>query len=217
MAATKLTPEQTHALFDILTHYEVYAEVESFKCPDTVERFGTPFTRTNAQPALGSQDQESELPILHTMMDKWILSLPWIKGLSSKFWSLRVQGVLRSLGEANLSESYDKGVMGSRKTLATAASSVMEALSRGMLGGCPRTTDSANMKTQYDRTNATDLIQSWEDVVQNLVYGNLFDELIELLRNTEDVGSHSPRVAAAIDYIILQYVAKRFQIFSDPF
>ena len=41
--AAPLTPQQYHALFDILTHQETYSEIENFKFPGTVSEYGPPF------------------------------------------------------------------------------------------------------------------------------------------------------------------------------
>src|SRR5690349_16283031 len=44
-----LNGRQLHALFDILTHYQTYAEVERFKFPDTIAQYGYPFgTKTDS-------------------------------------------------------------------------------------------------------------------------------------------------------------------------
>jgi hypothetical protein len=209
MLSHTLTPEQTHALFDILTHYETYYEIESLKFPDAASRFGPPFANKKLSNG-GDKDaleEESDLPILQLITDRFLLSFPWMKNLPPDFWTVRMQGLMESFGEADLSESYDKGVMGTRKTLATAGSSIVESIARGVLGGCPQSqSNGVTAAKEYDPTNATDLSRAFEDYLQDMVYGSLFDELHELLAKTEDIESHSPRVAAAVDYILIQYV-----------
>jgi hypothetical protein len=122
---------------------------------------------------------------------------------------MRIQGLLMRLGEAELSESYDKGALGTRKVLATGSSGLLEMVGRGFLGGVKITHQSEKKdakKIEYDRTKATDLIKAWDDVVEGLVYGGLVDEMFDQFSKTSDVESHSPVIGAAAEYAIIQYV-----------
>lgn len=253
MASVTLAPEQLHALFDILTHHETYAEIQGFKSPDAITGYGFPFTRKPVEPqstpsvpstsgwrswagtpsnsrpgtpkgkdgkdakepvSKGDDDKNpSTAPILQAMLTRFILKLPGIKDLPREFWSVRVQGLLMRLGEAELSESYDKGALGTRKVLATGSSGLLEMVSRGVLGGVKRTrlsdkpSEKKNgTKVEYDRTKATDLVKAWEDVVEGLVYGDLVDEMFDHFSRTSDLESHSPVIGAAAEYAIIQYV-----------
>ncbi|KAL2149237.1 hypothetical protein VTH82DRAFT_8585 [Thermothelomyces myriococcoides] len=109
---------------------------------------------------------------------------------------------MEKLAEAELSESYDKGVLGMRKALATAASALHEAVSRGILGGISDD-EGRNFYGEYDRSSATDLVRAWEDGVRELVYGDLIEELFTCAAEKQSLEEHSEGVRAAADYIII--------------
>ncbi|KAF5022595.1 hypothetical protein F66182_5341 [Fusarium sp. NRRL 66182] len=267
MTSATLAPEQVRALFDILTHHETFAEIQSFKYPDAVTGYGYPFARAtvesqttqSAAPSTGwrswagtpsssrpgtpkqvpvkdgkepvvgeakkeEQDQEpSATPILQTMLSRFILLLPGVRDLPREFWSVRVQGLLARFGEAELSESYDKGALGTRKVLATGSSGLLEMVSRGVLGGVERnnqpetfsgeTKHRHGKKAEYDRTKAADLVKAWDDVVEGLVYGNLLDEMFDQFSKTDDVEGHSPVIGAAAEYAIIHLATFLHHIF----
>ncbi|QPC77069.1 hypothetical protein HYE68_007821 [Fusarium pseudograminearum] len=261
MTSVNLAPEQVHALFDILTHYETYTEIQGFKSPEAITGYGYPFTRklvepqttqsapsstgwrswagtpSNSRPGTpkgkdgkdtkeptssknDDDNQPSTAPILQAMLKRFILKLPGIKDLPREFWSVRVQGLLTRLGEAELSESYDKGAVGTRKVLATGSSGLLEMVSRGVLGGVKRTHPSDKSldkkdgsKVEYDRTKATDLVKAWDDVVEGLVYGTLADEMFDHFSKTPDVESHSPVIGAAAEYAIIHLATFIHHIF----
>ncbi|EPE06577.1 fungal protein [Ophiostoma piceae UAMH 11346] len=231
--AAALTTAQLHALFDILTHHETYREIQDFKDPDTIFSYGTPFAEMPASakpmPAENSNGNgcareksssstvpasvpavtyaaHSTSPILHMLFNKAVLSLPPAKTLPPEFWHIRIQRIVCQLGEAELSESYDQGALGTRKILATAASALIESLGRGTLGGYPggsRNPSSAPANQIYDRTDAVDFSKAWDDVLRAMVYDDLVDELFTYCAENKDIESHSPAVKAAIDYIII--------------
>ncbi|KAK0616771.1 PX-associated-domain-containing protein [Immersiella caudata] len=196
-----LTSPQLHALFDILTHHETYAEVERFKDPATIAQYGYPFMRRGSE-GTASYATRSSAPLLADLLRSIVLPIPGVRDLPPEFWHTRFQGVLSKLSDAELSESYDKGVLGTRKTLATAASVVHEAVSRGMLGGVSQH-PSKDLTKPYDRTRATELVRAWEDMVHELVCGNLVDELFTCAAERPSLEEHSPAVQAAADYVII--------------
>jgi len=198
-----LTSPQLHALFDILTHHETYAEVERFKDPATIADYGYPFMRRGSEGGTASYSTRSSAPLLADLLRSIVLPIPGVRDLPPEFWHTRFQGVLSKLSDANLSESYDKGVLGTRKTLATAAAVVHEAVSRGILGGVSQH-PSRDLNKPYDRTQATELVRAWEDVVHELVYGSLVDELFSCAAERPSLEEHSPAVQAAADYVIIQ-------------
>ncbi|ERT03418.1 hypothetical protein HMPREF1624_01733 [Sporothrix schenckii ATCC 58251] len=229
-AAATLSAPQLHALFDILTRYETYYEVQDFRDPDTIFAYGTPFVERKppASTGNGNRDQQegkdendatgstptnvvyarqSRSPILHMLFNKTVMTLPPAQTLPPAFWHVRVQGIMAQLAEAELSESYDQGAMGTRKMLATAASALVESLGRGALGGYPAHPTSKQDKTlterTYDTTNAADFARAWDDVLRAAVYDNLVDELFAYAATHPDMEGHSPAVAAAADYIIV--------------
>lgn len=199
-----LTPAQLHALFDMLTHHQTYAEVEIFKHPNTITNYGYPFA---LNPTSDSPDEryasESSAPLLSSFMRSVVLPLPGVKDLPPDFWSAKFQGILVKLAEAELSESYEKGAVGTRKTLATVSSVVHECVSRGCLGGCP-IGSRRDLNSGYDTTKAEDLTRAWEDGLHELVYGDLIDELFDCIIENDTLECHSPAVRAASDYVHIQ-------------
>ncbi|OIW24687.1 hypothetical protein CONLIGDRAFT_623633 [Coniochaeta ligniaria NRRL 30616] len=211
--SSALTSPQLHALFDILTHYQTYAEVESFKHPNTIAHYGRPFVLTSDSTASESKfAPESSAPLLASFLRSIVLPLPGVRDLSSDFWSVRLQGILVKLAEAELSESYDKGAVGTRKTLATVASVIQETLLRGTLGGFPKGSK-RDLSRSYDASNAEDLSEAWEDAVHELVYGDLVDELFDCAIQEESLEHHSPAIKAASDYIILHLATFMHHVF----
>ncbi|KAH7140686.1 hypothetical protein EDB81DRAFT_885405 [Dactylonectria macrodidyma] len=267
MTPASLSPKQTHALFDILTHHETYAEIEGFKFPDAVTGYGRPFARETVLPQTGGASRSStpanstagtprvrtpvpffkssvekkseeeppkeepeeepeeedsspsESPLLQTLVTRFCLQLPGVRDLPREFWSVRLQGLLARLGEAELSESYDKGALGTRKVLATASSSFIEMLGRGALGGMKRRTPSETKDSEleaedtYDHTKAEDLVRAWDDIVEGHIYGNLVDELFDHLITSDDLESYSPAVKAAAEYAIIHLATFLHHIF----
>jgi len=197
-----LTSSQLHALFDILTHHETYAEVEKFKDGGTIAHYGFPFTRRDSDGTV-SYATRSSTPLLADLLRSIVLPIPGVRDLPPGFWHTRFQGVLTKLSDAELSESYDKGALGTRKTLATAASVVHEAVSRGILGGIP-SRPSRDLNVPYDKSKAADLVRAWDDAIHELVYGSLVDELFSCAAELLSLEEHSLAVQAAADYVIIQ-------------
>jgi hypothetical protein len=195
MSATTLSPPQTHALFDILIHHQLYTEIEAFKYPTAIAQYGYPFEKAD-----GAQTKS---PLLQSMLNKFVLRLPGIKNLSTGFWQDKIRALVAKLGEAELSESYDKGAIGSRKALATAISSVLEYVARGMLGGYPVRKGNEDQK-EYDSNKPEDILQAWDDGMRQLIYGNLLDELFEKTAASDKLADHSSLVQAAHEYILLK-------------
>jgi hypothetical protein len=259
--AEALTPEQTHALFDILTHHETYAEIEGFKSPQAVTSYGFPFatitvavppqqsgwktwSSTPVSPATSrpvtprartpvsffrstakskaletegeTQNEDnsgpSTSPLLQMLLSNFVIGLPGMKDLPRDFWSVRIQGLLVRFGEADLSESYDKGAMGTRKMLSTGSSGLIEMVARGALGGVkrkyPPKTKDGDVKTnnKYDLAKAEDITRAWDDIIEDLVYGDLVDKMFDYFGETDDLEAYSPAIKAAAQYAIIQYV-----------
>lgn len=202
--AKSLNPAQLHALFDILTHYQTYAEVESFKHPGTIAKYGRPFEFDSVPDSAERQyAPESSAPLMASFLTTVVLPIPGVKNLPADFWSQRLQGILVKLAEVELSESYDKGAVGARKTLATAASVIQETVTRGQWGGFPWTSRK-DLSTPYDLTKAEDQAKAWDDAVHELVYGDLIDELFDCAIEHDSIEQHSAAVKAASEYVIIQ-------------
>lgn len=240
---TELTPDQLHALFDILTHHETYSEIESFKHPSTITQYGYPFKPqtlipstlpsgtttpgnrsrprsplpppskpTSTRPSLDDKEDvvTGTSPVLQTLFTRFVLPLPWLRDLPRDFWSVRIQGLMCGLADAELSESYDKGTLGLRKTLATGVSAAIELLGRGVLGGVKKAEpvkdeNGEETKKEYDVEKAEDLERGWDDFVQQLIHGELVEEMFVHMRKTDDLEGYSPTMKAAAEYTILQY------------
>lgn len=192
--ATGLTSEQSNALFDILTHGETYSEIEHFKDPETIHRYGPPF-----QDDISS----SATPVLQTLLSKFILKLPGLRDVSPDFWKVRVEDLIQDLAQADLSESYDKGILGIRKTLATAISALIEYPARGCLGGYPKNSEFTRAK-HYDTAKPEDVLQSWQDCLQAIIYGDLIDELFAKAVETDDLSQHDSLVQGMHEFILVK-------------
>ncbi|KAI1645307.1 uncharacterized protein F4817DRAFT_188728 [Daldinia loculata] len=204
MSSPTLSPQQLGALVDILVHHETYSEAESFKNPEAIEQYGYPFDPL-ARDGGNNTNRKSASPLLQLLLTRLILPIPGVRDLPSEFWTTKFRGIMRRFGEAELSESYDKGTLGSRKRLASAASVIHECITRGLLNGVPND-ELPNLHGQYDTRKAEDLSRAWDDVVQHLVYGNLIDELFDHFTETANLEDHSPAVDAAVNLAII-YVA----------
>ncbi|CAO2648313.1 Nn.00g075800.m01.CDS01 [Neocucurbitaria sp. VM-36] len=203
-SSAPLTPAQTHALFDILIHHQIYAEIEAFKYPSTIDQYGYPFRKADGV--------QSTSPLLQTMLNKFALCNPAIRNFSDAFWQDKVRTLVAKLAEAELSESYDKGAIGSRKALATAASSIAEYIARGMLGGYPVKKE-GNKKQTYDTSKPEDVIQGFDDLMHGLIYGDVLDDMFEKVQATGKLEDHASVVQAAHEYILLNVASFLHHIF----
>ncbi|KAK4998656.1 hypothetical protein LTR66_002160 [Elasticomyces elasticus] len=190
--SAELSPEQATALFDILSHHETYAEIENFKYPGAIFLYGPPFELQGAEP--------STSPILQTLLARFVLTLPGIRDAGDDFWRTRVQTIVEQLSAAELSESYDKGVLGIRKTLATAISALVEYPARGCLGGFPKQ-EQAMARKDYDKSKPDDVLEAWHNFLQQLVHGDLIDEMFKKAAETDDLSKHDGIVQAAHEYV----------------
>ncbi|KAL1620718.1 hypothetical protein SLS54_006074 [Diplodia seriata] len=192
-ASPELSPAQAHALFDILTHHEVYGEIENFKWPDAIHRYGHPFRKDDAQPCTS--------PVLQSLLNKFALTLPGLSSVADVFWQERIQTIVEKLGAADLSESYDKGSVGLRKTLATAISALIEYPAKGAFGGFPM--KDLQPARQYDTSKPEDVMEAWDAFLQQLVYGGMIDELFTKCAETDRLEPHSSLVQAAHEFILV--------------
>ncbi|KAL1795461.1 hypothetical protein ACET3X_005685 [Alternaria dauci] len=199
-----LTPAQTHALFDILIHHQVYAEIEAFKYPSTIDHYGYPFRKADGV--------QSTSPLLQNMLNKFALCNPAIRNFGESWWSDKIQTLVARMAEAELSESYDKGAIGSRKALATAASSIAEYVARGMLGGYPAAKKTESKK-EYDTSKPEDVIQGFEELVKDAIYGNALDDLYEKVKATPRLEDHSSSLQAAHEYMLLNAASFLHHVF----
>lgn len=191
-----LTPDQSAALFDILTHRETYREIEDFKQPGAIHHYGPPFQDSKAK---------TTSPVLQTLLSKFVLPLPGLRDVSQDFWRVRIADLIDDLAKAELSESYDKGILGIRKTLATAISALIEYPARGCLGGFPDQKPEKRLEDKkYDLKNADDVLQAWQDCLQAMVYGDLIDELFAKAAETDDLTKHAELVQGMHEFVVVK-------------
>ena len=188
-----LHPIQSAALFDILTHYNTYAEIRDFRLPGSLDHYGPPFSAASKEP--------SRTPALQGLVSKFILNLPGLKDVSEDFWKIQIQDIIQELELANLSESYDKGIIGTRKTVATAISALIEYLVRGTVGGFSKV---QNVSHQYDLSNAEDLSRSFRDLMDEIIYGDILERLVRKTAETDQLSDHEPLVQAAHEFLLVK-------------
>ncbi|KIX03968.1 uncharacterized protein Z518_07521 [Rhinocladiella mackenziei CBS 650.93] len=190
--ANVLSSSQTAALFDILTHYNTYAEIREFRYPGSLAHYGPPFTTHDKKP--------STSPALQILVSRFLLNLPGLNNLPEKWWKVQCREIIEHLERANLSESYDKGVIGSRKTLATAISALIEYLVRGTYGGFA---EIKNRNYEYDITQAEDLARAFRDFLNDTIYGNALDELVQKTAETDNLEDHGPLTKAVHEFVLV--------------
>lgn len=216
MVTSELTAAQLHALFDILTHAETYAEIEGFKHPTGVSQYGYPFPSSieDGNPAYASS---SSSPILQHLFSTIVLPLPPLQDLAPEFWRERIPGVLTKFAEAELSESYDKGALGTRKTLSTACSALLEGIGRGVLGGIPGGPVPGGLSGKaYESGTAEGLEKAWDEGLRDAVYGPLVGELFDFCAEHEDVEEHSATVKVAVEYVIIHIASFLHALLKSP-
>ncbi|KAK6511547.1 hypothetical protein TWF481_000460 [Arthrobotrys musiformis] len=217
MSPISLTPAQSHALLDVLTHRETYtAEIELFKTPGIITSYdggdgdnGDDSNATDRKQDKGKQCEPKETkivsksPLLQLLFSTFVVPIPGLRDISQDFWTKRVQPLIDDLAKANLSESYDKGSMGIRKTLATAISALIEYPARGVLGGMPGREIKPDPDRVYDVRHQQDLVDAWREFMRQVVYGDLLDELFEKTAQSDDLQAHSDLVIAAHQHIVV--------------
>lgn len=188
-----LSATQSAALLDVLTHYETYSEIRDFRKPGILEHYGPPFTKERNKP--------SQSPALQALVAKFMLDLPGLKNVPEDFWKVQVRVLIEDLEKANLSESYDKGAVGSRKTLATAISALIEYPVRGTFGGFAEVEDP---NEDYDLSSAEDLSRGFRNFVDQCIYGNVIEDLVKKAAETDKLEEHSKLVKAVHEFVLVK-------------
>jgi PX-associated len=195
MTSTILDPNQNSALLDILSHAEVYSEIRDFREQGTLAKYGPPFDSLTGE--------ISKSPSLQTLLSKFVLTLPGLRDVSRAFWQEHVYAIIEDFEKAELSESFDKGNLGIRKTLATAASVLIEYLVRGVFGGLEKLVGRDGYY-EYDTTDSEDLSKGFRDFIHQAVYGDIIDDLMAKAAETDKLSEHLPVVQAAHEYILVK-------------
>ncbi|CAL8582346.1 hypothetical protein XPA_008013 [Xanthoria parietina] len=192
-----LSSEQARALFDILTSHVTLTEIENLKYSKTVATFGPPL-----QP---SRVDAASTPLLRILLQSFINDLPGFRNVSSHFWTDTIYNLATALDQANLSESYDKGSVGIRRTLSTASASIVESVARGRLGGYPKQPPTGD--SNYDKTNPDDIARAWDHFLQRIIYGDLLNKMFVKAAETDKLSDHEPVVQAAHQYALTIFAA----------
>jgi hypothetical protein len=188
-----LSPERSAALFDILSHYDTYAEIRDFRFPGSLKHYGPPFT---TQPG-----QKSSSPALQALVTKYLLTLPGLKDLPEKWWKVQCHDIIENFEKSNLSESYDKGALGSRKTLASAISALIEYPVRGTFGGFAKVKEP---RRSYDTTKADDIAQAFRDFMDGCIYGSVLEETVAKAAETDDLEQHSSLIRGVHEFVLVK-------------
>ena len=188
-----LSSGQVAALFDILSHDNTYAEIRDFKHPGSLKYYGPPFAVATGTP--------STSPSLQSLVSKFLLNLPGLKDVSEDVWKVQIHEIIEALETANLSESYDKGTIGSRKTLATAVSALIEYPVRGTAGGFSKLLEHDH---HYDFSNAGDLGRAFRNFMDGSIYGTTLEDLIKKTAETDKLADHEPLTQAVHEFILVK-------------
>jgi hypothetical protein len=188
-----LSPTQSAVLFDILTHHNTYGEIRDFRHPGSLRYYGPPFTIEPGKP--------STSPSLQGLVSKFILNLPGLRDVPEDTWKVHIHDIIEALEQANLSESYDKGAVGSRKTLATAISALIEYPVRGTSGGFPKVPEPTH---QYDLSKADDLARAFRNFMDESIYGTALEDLVVKTAETDRLADHEPLTQAVHEFILVK-------------
>src|SRR5271154_82451 len=195
MQTQQLTPPQTAALLDILSHHQVYREIRDFRHPGLLSEYGPPFKY--------KAGEVSATPSLQALVSKFVLNLPGLRDVSEDFWQEQINSMIGQLQDAELSESYDKGSMGTRKTLSTATSALIEYLVRGVFSGVSKP-GVFERGDKYQTSSADDLTRAFQDFMHQIVYGTILDDLVARAAETENLLDHLPIIQAAHEFILVK-------------
>ena len=193
MAPEELTPAQAQALFDVLTHHQAFEEVKNLKESKTITNFGTPLQEQSVAVDIPSS------PLISALMKRFILNLPGLREVSPEFWHRKICQLFNALAEADLSESYDKGSIGIRRTLSTATAAMIEYCARGSLGGYAKA--EIDEAKKYDPSDVEDVVLAWDAFLQQLVHGGLLKRMFEKAEQTDRLTDHESLVQATHEYI----------------
>jgi hypothetical protein len=188
-----LSPEQSAALLDILSHHNTYAEIQDFKLPGSLTHYGPPFT--------AESEKFSTSPALQGLVSKFLLDLPGLRDVPEEFWKVQLHEIIEGFEGANLSESYDKGAVGTRKTMATAISALIEYPVRGTCGGFSKVPEPLH---QYDLSKANDLAHAFRDFMDKTIYSTALDDLIERTAETDKLSEHEPLTQAVHEFLLVK-------------
>jgi hypothetical protein len=186
-----LSATQSAALFDILSHHNTHVEIRDFRKPGRLDHYGPPF----------NEQEPSTSPALQALVSKFLVNLPGLRDVPEAFWKVQLYDIIQGLEIANLSESYDKGSIGSRRTVATAISALIEYPVRGISGGFSKV---QNLDHEYDLSNADDLARAFRNCMDESIYGTFLESLIEKTAQTDKLSDHEPLTQAFHEFVLVR-------------
>lgn len=190
---TTLSTAQSAALFDILTHFDTYSEIRRFVKPGPLTTYGPPFSH--------KEHEQSTSPALQALLSRFILVVPGLRDVPEEFWEVQIKTIINDLVKANLSESYDKGSIGSRKTLSTAVSALLEYPVRGTFGGFAEIDDDND---KYDLSSAEDLSRGFRNFVDQCIYGTVLEDLVKKAAETDKLDDHTNLIKAVHEFVLVK-------------
>jgi hypothetical protein len=194
MTSEDLSPDQADALFDILIHHEAYQELRDLRIPGALAHSGPPFKTSG---------EENQTPLFHTLFSEFIVPLPGLRDVSTDFYQAKCQEIIEEFAKADLSESYEAGYIGIRRTLATAAAALVEAPARGYFGGFPANETSKGDR-KYDTSKPEDVEAGFSDFLCRIVYDDDFiDSIFARAAETDKLSQHDSLVQAAHENILI--------------
>ncbi|RMZ75613.1 hypothetical protein DV738_g5382, partial [Chaetothyriales sp. CBS 135597] len=137
-----------------------------------------------------------------TLVSNFVVTLPSLRNVSEGFWKVQVEEIIDNFAHANLSESYDKGAIGLRKTLATAISALIEYPVRGRFGGFFPQIDHST-QAEYDLTSAEDLARGFQDFMNGCVYGTALEDVTKTGAETDSLEDHSQLAKAFHEFVLV--------------
>ncbi|KAG9078518.1 hypothetical protein FS749_009448 [Ceratobasidium sp. UAMH 11750] len=209
--SSTLSPVQSHALFNFLTHTQTLAEMQSLKVPGRVSNSGPPF-----DPSLGPKVSDvPPLPILNYLLRRLALTLPGFQDVPLTVWSQDAQAVLEGLAAQDLSDSFDKGSISKRKILGFAVVVIAEYAIRGALGGVPgRDRHQRTSKTDWDLNNPRDVLLAWDELIYGFAYGTQMEELVEWVVKTDDLTQLPSSLQAAHRFATMTFASFMHYLFA---
>ena len=158
-----LSDNDCKALCNALLHIQLEREFTSLKLPGTISAYGSPFDPEYISDEAATLAVKS--PFLNAMYHQFVFTdkLLAVRDAAPEFWRDEVQVLLERLAEQNLSDSYDKGKIGKRKSLGMACIVYLQTVARGMLYKLP----------VFDRKKSTKVEADWEQFKSDLVHTGL--------------------------------------------
>jgi len=154
-------------------------------------------------------------PVYRVLHQDFITTFPGSCNLPSSFWTERFFGIVNRW---RVTASFDKGTLGLRSTLASLSSSVVEALARARFIGLekhegPMQASGGSIDVHAKTLNGTvsnshgkleKLAVSWQNMCQNLIYGNLVDELFDALPTTNRIDQLTPAIDMSVEFACIK-------------